>query len=124
MWSWLVPSGGTKGSIDQIVVGVGRNAGPRISAGNLSASDGHPDIGAGTPAAGKPAGVFYCTALQPHCLPAGRAVGFNDGSRGGPTMRFAMLPKLIALGLFVTGLCLIIAAGLPQLKHIAAAVLA
>ena len=39
-------------------------------------------------------------------------------------MRFAMLPKLIALGLFVTGLCLIIAGGLPQLKHIAAAVLA
>jgi hypothetical protein len=39
-------------------------------------------------------------------------------------MRFAMLPKLIALGLFVTGLCLIIAAGFPQLKHIAAAVLA
>ena len=38
-----------------------------------------------------------------------------------------MLPKLIALGLFVTGLCLIIAAALPQLKHIAvglAAVLA
>ena len=39
-------------------------------------------------------------------------------------MRFAMLPKWIALGLFVTGLCLIIAAGLPQLKHLAAAVLA
>ncbi len=39
-------------------------------------------------------------------------------------MRFAMLPKLIALGLFVAGLCLIIPAGLPQLKHIAAAVLA
>jgi hypothetical protein len=35
-------------------------------------------------------------------------------------MRFAMLPKWIALGLFVAGLCLIIAAGLPQLKHIAA----
>jgi hypothetical protein len=35
-----------------------------------------------------------------------------------------MLPRLIALGLFVAGLCLIIAAGLPQLKHIAAAVLA
>jgi hypothetical protein len=34
-------------------------------------------------------------------------------------MRFAMLPKWIALGLFVAGLCLIIAAGLPQLKHIA-----
>ena len=31
-----------------------------------------------------------------------------------------MLPKLIALGLFVAGLCLIIAAGLPQLKHIVA----
>jgi len=42
-------------------------------------------------------------------------------------MRFAMLPKLIALGLFVAGLCLIVAAGLPHLKHIAiglAAVLA
>ena len=42
-------------------------------------------------------------------------------------MRFAMLPKLIALGLFVAGLCLILGAGLPQLKHIAiglAAVLA
>ena len=38
-----------------------------------------------------------------------------------------MLPKLIALGLFVAGISLIIAAGLPQLKHIAvglAAVLA
>ena len=35
-----------------------------------------------------------------------------------------MLPRLIALGLFVTGLCLIIAGGLPQLEHIAAAVLA
>jgi hypothetical protein len=35
-----------------------------------------------------------------------------------------MLPRLIPLGLFVAGLCLIIAAGLPQLKHIAAAVLA
>ena len=45
----------------------------------------------------------------------------------GATMRFALLPKLIALGLFVAGLCLIIAAGLPHLKHIAiglAAVLA
>jgi hypothetical protein len=42
-------------------------------------------------------------------------------------MRFAMLPKLIALGLFVAGLCLIIAAGFPQLQRIAiglAAVLA
>jgi hypothetical protein len=42
-------------------------------------------------------------------------------------MRFTMLPKWIALGLFVAGLCLILGAGLPQLKHIAiglAAVLA
>ena len=42
-------------------------------------------------------------------------------------MRFALLPKLIALGLFVAGLCPIIAAGLPHLEHIAiglAAVLA
>jgi hypothetical protein len=30
-------------------------------------------------------------------------------------MRFAMLPKWIAFGLFVTGLCLILAAGLPHL---------
>ena len=31
-----------------------------------------------------------------------------------------MSPKRIALGLFVAGLCLMIAAGLPQLRHIAA----
>jgi len=36
-------------------------------------------------------------------------------SWGPHTMRFAMLPKWIAFGLFVTGLCLILAAGLPHL---------
>ena len=30
-----------------------------------------------------------------------------------------MQPKWIALGLFVAGLCLILGAGIPQLKHVA-----
>ena len=30
-----------------------------------------------------------------------------------------MQPKWIALGLFLAGLCLILGAGIPQLKHVA-----
>ena len=34
-------------------------------------------------------------------------------------LRFTMQSKWIALGLFVAGLCLILGAGIPQLKHVA-----
>jgi hypothetical protein len=37
----------------------------------------------------------------------------------GLPLRFTMQPKWIALGLFVAGLCLILGAGISQLKHVA-----
>jgi hypothetical protein len=48
------------------------------------------------------------------------AVGAQYEGEGAFQRGSTMQPKWIALGLFVAGLCLIIAGGLPQLKHIAA----
>ena len=56
-----------------------------------------------------------------------RVIKMRRGTSGHPIFvlelglpwRFTMQPKWIALGLFLAGLCLILGAGIPQLKHVA-----